>query len=75
MILANVSPARNLQLHQPLQYKFVVLGSALQTLAGMSAVQLRTPHERTIGSLASAGAGFNPEHVLYCIVLIHITNA
>jgi hypothetical protein len=24
-----------------------------------------TPHERTIGSLASAGAGFNPEHLLY----------
>jgi hypothetical protein len=32
-------------------------------------VQFRTPHKRTIGSLASAGAGFNPEHVLYCIVL------
>jgi hypothetical protein len=31
-------------------------------------VQLRAPHERTIGSLASAGAGFNPENVLYCIV-------
>jgi hypothetical protein len=28
-------------------------------------VQLRTPHERTIGSLASAGGGFNPEDVLY----------
>jgi hypothetical protein len=26
-------------------------------------------YERTIGSLASAGAGFNPEHVLYCTVL------
>jgi hypothetical protein len=28
-----------------------------------------SPHERTIGSLAGAGAGFNPENVLYCIVL------
>jgi hypothetical protein len=27
-------------------------------------------HERTVGSLASAGAGFNPEHVLYCVWLL-----
>jgi hypothetical protein len=42
----------------------------------MVACMCTNPHERTIGLLASAGAGFNPEHVLYCIdqgVLSHNT--
>jgi hypothetical protein len=34
-----------------------------------SATCIYALHEQTIGSLAGAGAGFNPEHVLYRICL------
>jgi hypothetical protein len=40
-----------------------MLKSMMQLIAASQQI-----YERTIGSLASAGAGLNPEDVLYCIV-------